>query len=134
MPWAGIRVSRETEQGMPAPFLLRLRLPLIEHVRVDEQEDGGTDQRHEQEPEGGHSAEDPADERQDARCHEQDRADAVRFIPNPVIGERPRSTDADEEVTLRLAEHEPDEDEEQSHCRKHGCAHLEIGVTQVPRQ
>ena len=56
----------------------------------------------------------------------------MSLVPNRIATQCPWGTDADEEVSLCLAEHEANEDEEQSHRGQHGCAHLEIGVSQVP--
>src|ERR1043165_4106301 len=105
---------------------------LIEHIRVDEREQRRTDQRDKEVPERQHSTEEGTDECQCPGNHEQYRSEAMRFIPDVITGERPRSADADEEVSFCFAKHIPDEKEQNSHGRQQGFAHLKVCLTQIP--
>ena len=101
------------EQGLAAPCFacLWLDFSLIQHVRVDKSNEGGTDERHEQEPKSCHPTEERSNERQSAGDHKQDRTDAVGFIPDLITGKSPWRADTDEKVAFRLTKHVSNKEE-----------------------
>ena len=57
----------------------------------------------------------------------------MRFIPDPVAAQCPRCADADKEISFCLPHHDSGENKDQSHRRKHSCAHVELVVSQIPK-